>query len=883
MPGTTSTSSSNSQPPTAYSGRSVFGQAPTIDLETFSNREFVVKDFVETLSDSAVPPNRKSGPANHPNVFDPKPFIRTFENALNRMVEISGDLEHRENELSAAVRRSEAQHGRTMQATKTQLDEAMARFEKLDSSISGNESNSVSKTVKIGQRLEELDQQRIRAQDTRFLIQCWLEVSERGELFMLEDIRRQGGGEGKVRCANIARQLMKISQRLDQQSWPQVNGASVQVNGINGGPNPNKKKRRHNTRELIEKFSETLEKDLLKSFDEFYRRENFDGMHECAKVLYDFNSGASVIGAFVNQHQFFIDRSQLITEEVGGDPESWERLADPDAQPPGVEPSLQALIEEVKIVIQEESAIIRRAFPYAEQVMTKFLQRVFQQSIQQRLEMVLEKANTVSSLAFLRSLQAARSAISTLIDDLKMHGLIDSPEPASPQITMILDQQFDDLFVPYFAGATYIEREKRNLEELYSSLIFKFTIFHSRRRKAPTTLMKSLAKSGSEMLASARDAYVERLDSSDLAPAQKKMLLRIAGLKDAENANAQTEIEVGIEDGVLSTMNAKRMLKWLAEAVGRGLELNGGNETARDVAALLQILITHMAEIYLETALDAANELAASQETVTKSEPDLSYVPMLKPAITIMHLLSTFIHTVILPLASSNISIKKDMTRSTIQTLENLELKVNTILQHTIDVILNWTARLLSNQKKTDFRPRDDGPAPITSQTSTSTYTELLQTQTCATVYTFLSRLHPLLLSSLSPGSNLHAVLTELAIGFRALLFTHFQKFNVNAAGGIMVTKDLTKYVEVLKSWVMDKSAGSGDGDGEPGSEVKAMGERELEEVMEIGLLFVVGPEALRERVRGLRDKGWEVGVLRGFVGRREDGGGGLGGVLGGL
>ena len=854
MPGTTSTSSSISQPPAVYSGRSVFGQAPTFDLETFSNRDFIVKDFVETLSDSAVPPNRKSGPANQANAFDPKPFIRTFENALNRMVEISGDLEHRENELSAAVRRAEVQHGRAMQSAKTGLDEAMAKFESLDSSLSGNDQNSVTRAVKIGQKLEELDRQRICAHDTRFLIQCWLEVSERGELFLLEDKRRQGGGESKVHCAKIARQLLKISQKLDQQSWPQANGASIHVNGVNGGPNPNKKKRRHNTRELIEKFSETLEKDLLKSFDEFYRRENFDGMHECAKVLHDFNSGASVIGAFVNQHQFFIDRSQLITEEVGGDPESWERLADPDAQPPGVEPSLQALIEEVKIVVQEESTIIKRAFPYAEQVMAKFLQRVFQQSIQQRLEMVLEKANTVSSLAFLRSLQAARSAISTLIDDLKMHGLIESPEPASPQITMVLDQQFDDLFVPYFAGSTYIEREKRNLEELYSSLLFKFTIFHSRRRKAPTTLMKSLAKSGSEMLASARDAYVERLDSSDLAPAQKKMLLRIAGLKDAESANAQTEIEVSSEDGVLSTTNAKRMLKWLAEAVGRGLELNGGNETAKDVSALLHILITNMAEIYLETALDAANDLAASQETATKSEPDLSYIPTLKPAITIMHLLSTFIHTILLPLATSNISIRKEMTRSTTQTLESLENKVNTILQHTIDVILNWTSRLLSNQKKTDFRPRDD-PAAVVQ----NTYTDLLQTQTCQSVSTFLSRLHPLFLTSLTPGPNLTAFLTELAIGFRSLLLSHFQKFQVNAVGGIMVTKDLTKYTEVLRSWGVEGGREGGEKDGEP--------------IMEIGHLFVVGMEVLGERVRGLREKGWGSAVLRGVVGRREDAG----------
>lgn len=121
----------------------------------------------------------------------------------------------------------------------------------------------------------------------------------------------------------------------------------------------------------------------------------------------------------------------------------------------------------------------------------------------------------------------------------------------------------------------------------------------------PTTFIKSLAKSGSEILASARDAYVERLDSSDLAPAQKAILLRLAGLKDSENARTQTEIEVTEEEGVLSPAVAKRMLKWLAEAVGRGLELSGGNETAKDIYALLNLLLANMGQIYIETALDA--------------------------------------------------------------------------------------------------------------------------------------------------------------------------------------------------------------------------------------------------------------------------------------
>jgi hypothetical protein len=107
------------------------------------------------------------------------------------------------------------------------------------------------------------------------------------------------------------------------------------------------------------------------------------------------------------------------------------------------------------------------------------------------------------------------------------------------------------------------------------------------------------------MLASARDAYVERLDSSDLAPQQKAMLLRVAGLKDAESAKKEMETEFSEQDGLLSAVNAKRMLKWLAEAVGRGLELSGGNETPKDVSALLDLLLMHMGELYIEAALDA--------------------------------------------------------------------------------------------------------------------------------------------------------------------------------------------------------------------------------------------------------------------------------------
>ena len=641
MPGPLSrpqTPSGSSQTP--QPSRSLFPAAATFTIDTFARQDFDVRDFIESLSESAVPASRRSGSGSGSGggsggggaggqAFDPKPLIRSLENAHGRLGELSADLEARETELAAAVRRAEAQHAAHVDGLGRKLDRAIGRFRQLDRALDeggsggsggggGSGSNGTngaggsldrggSAAVQIGERLEELDRQRTRALDAHFLIQCWLEVRERGELYRLEDMRRQAAGAARIRCAEIARQLLRISQRLDPAHWPRLhpaNGANG-ANGVNGvhegnGAPPVK----HNTREIIEKFREALEKDLLTQFDEFYRKADFAGMRECSTVLQDFNGGASVIAAFVNQHQFFIDRSQLITEELG-DGEIWEQLADPDAEPPGVEPSLQSLVDEVKIVVQDESAIIKKAFPYYEVVLGRFLQRVFQQSIQQRLEMVLQKASGISTLAFLRSLQSSRGYVSGLIHDLKAHGLTEHPEALSAQTALVLDQQFDDLFVPYFVGTSYIEREKRNLDELCASLLFRFTVYHSQKRRAPATFLASLAKTGTELLASARDASLERLDSSDLAPQHKAMVFRVAGLKGSGSAKDQIETDLREADGVVAAASTRRMLRWLAEAVGRGLELSGGTETPKDVAALLDLLLTHMGQLYIEVALDA--------------------------------------------------------------------------------------------------------------------------------------------------------------------------------------------------------------------------------------------------------------------------------------
>lgn len=762
---------------------------------------------------------------------------------------LTDDLSANETDIATSVRKAEQQHDQTLDRLGRKLDQSIRSFKDLDDSLNrpngmngndgGRSDTGGNVAIRIGEQLEGLDKQRKRALDANFLIRCWIEVSEQGTLTELEDnIRRQGSAESKVRCAGIAQQLTRMSEMLDPTSWAQTNG-SKKTNGITNGVTGY---RGHNTKELIEKFSETLEKDLLKQFDDSYRRQNFDDMLECSRVLRRFNNGSSVVATFVNQHQFFIDRSQLITEEVTTDNETWEKLADPDSESPGVEPSLQSLIDEIRVVMQEESFTIKRAFPYYDEVLTKFIQRVFQQSLQQRLEMVLGKADTISSLTFLRSLHASRSYINALIEDLKTHGLTEHPDPCSAQTAQSLDQQLDELFVPYLVGNSYIDRERKSLEELYSSLLFKFSIYHSRRKKQPTGIMASLQQQTTQMISSAKDRYINQLDSSELTATQKAMMLRLAGVRDTDiNKN---EIEVSDEDGVLSIPTSKRMLTWLAESVRRALELASGSDTPKDVSALMNLLLQSMGQVYIETALDANLDHATSQEN-SKTEPNLEYLASLRPAITITNIMSRFIKTVLIKLAESNTTVRRSMEIQAKSGIGAIESKTNSVIRSTITVTINWVTKLLAGQKKQDFRPKDNDMI------------QLQQTPTCTLIAAFLTRTHKSASAAID-GQNLAVFSSELALGVRDLLFEHFKKFQVNATGGIMVTSDISRYVSILKDWPLSKEA-----------------ETAVDVLGEIKTLFQISPEILRERSRailpGTGGRRLMKADFRAFVLRRED------------
>lgn len=130
----------------------------------------------------------------------------------------------------------------------------------------------------------------------------------------------------------------------------------------------------------------------------------------------------------------------------------------------------------------------------------------------------------------------------------------------------------------------------------------------------------------------------------------------------------------------------------------------------------------------------SANDAAAAQENA-KTEPDLSFLETLHPAITMIHLMATSVNTVLIPLAASHTTVRREMEKRRTSAMNRMEDKINGILQRTIDVVISWVTRLLAGQKKTDFRPKEDHTG------SGSSWVNLLQTP--------VSSLPPLLFSTL--------------------------------------------------------------------------------------------------------------------------------------
>ncbi|KAK4049397.1 Exocyst complex component 5 [Microbotryomycetes sp. JL201] len=854
--------------------------ANPIKLETFQATDFNVLALVEQLMDDDVRNAKQAGGGEshgRESPFDPKPHIATLEQALSQLLPLRKANANKIVELERSVAAAERAYRSDVRGAKAGFESVNSQFQALDAKISG-----VGRTAaRIGEQLESIDRQRQRASEAHDLILYYNEFAA-GDTSRLERMRKEGGREGRAKVALAARRLLSLAKEVEGVDGADRTRATIE------------KYCEQFEKDMLRLFDRYYRKGDPKAMavrDDSVcasrkALKSLSTIQHCAQTLQDFNGGQSCIQIYVNQHDFFISKER-VQEAASGlvSGAIWESLPDPDAPAPKSEPGLANLYEEIRITVGQEAQIVTAVFPNPAVVMQVFLQRVFAQVIQAYIETLIQTASSSSSLAYLRILHVARSSTTALVEDLKGHEFfrnasafassstsITSPvgatftssisDPNAPAVqtggastaaggvtavSTMLDQVIEELFVPYMEGTRYLDRESKSLTELYAGKLLRFTNWHraKNQEKSSNTIFDRVVNQVSSAVHQGHKDGGQSSAANDHHhdPSRLDRLLKLSGLsniaRDKHGDEFRPELMFEEGDGELDLEVAEKMLKWHAEAVGRMVELSSPGDVPKQAFSLLKTLADSFGKGYLETALDTAlHQLSVNDG---KTEPDLGPLRVIKNADIIMHLWQRYIATALVPLAGTSVTIRREMGIFNNHVSVRIEGKVNVIAQKTTDAVLSWISILLSKQKKTDFKPRNDNEA-----------FSKINTEPCISVCDFLVKVREAATEGLS-GKNLEVFLTEVGVTFHTLLLDHFKKFPISATGGLMLTKDLALYQDTISTFSL------------------ASLDSRFEMLRQLGNVFIVQPKILKSYLTEQYLGRIENRLLRPFIMMRTD------------
>ncbi|KXS21231.1 exocyst complex component Sec10 [Gonapodya prolifera JEL478] len=714
----------------------------------FTEQVFSEEAFVEGISQRLVEDSRKQNQEFHPKVF-----IRTFESAVEEVTKLRKSMLRRIADLEDTAGAADSARRKRLAELNGVFEEVYSAFDGLENRISAIGNTA----VRIGEQLEVINKQKAKATEARDVIVYFLEMQS-GDNRRLESLR-QSGPDGEYQVAIISRRLSAIAKEID-------------------APGTEK------TRANIERYCEELEKTMLDSFDNAYRSGDVKGMAYCAKTLYDFNGGSSCVQAYVNQHEFFIDRAKV------------ELAADGNTN---LEEGLTKLFTDIEETIKREWEVMCVVFPNAAAVMQQFIGRVYAQSAQSYIETMLENAERDSKHAYLRGLASAHSMSRKLVKTLRFDDIRRSGASfvSSSSIINTLERCHEDLFIPYTKEDRYLQRELKFLLELYDKELSTFTAYYNLRKQQGRAHV---------LLTTLRD--VQSVASSQLLSLSIPGLS--AGSKDSPEAGKPAAEEL------LSLDISVQIITAHAEAIARCVELTKPSDLPRHILALFKGVVDNLGRRYVEGAIDMVLEDLSL--TDSKSEPAVRHLTAVKVANQIMQLLQLHSQNFVVPFVNAAPTLHREMVLHKNGFFADMEDKINKLLGKQTDVAINWMSSVLGKQKKNEYKPKED----VMSSGITS-----LVTPTCVSLEVFLRRVAAECPKSLE-GENLNSFLRQIGTSLHSLLLDHLKKFSVNSMGGLFLTKDLATYQEAIATFkqpVLDEK---------------------FELLRQIGNLFVVRPENLR-------------------------------------
>ncbi|KAK0545750.1 Exocyst complex component 5 [Tilletia horrida] len=914
-------------------------QDPAIEdlcqLSTFQG-SFQAPEFVSSLSQRPIARSKVD-----PGPFNPRPFIRTFESAVEALTQIRDSVQSHISQFEASVNVAENAYTTKLKELSTSFSSASAAFNALEDRISEVGGTA----VRIGEQLETIDRQKSRASEAHDLIEYYYQFA-RTDTAKLDKLKKEGGREGRMKVAVIARRLQAISREVD------VEGSEK-------------------TQEAVDQYCERFEREMLKVFDRAYRESDPKRMSHIAKVLQAFNGGNSCVQIYVNQHDFFISKARVQEAEKISESQIWHRMTDPDSPPPKSEPSLSALFDEIRSTVETEAQIITAVFPNPVIVMQTFLQRVFAQSVQGYVEVLMSKAselgltgvvaatdarpgtaegvptqehhNMPANLAYLRALNMVRSSALRLVNDLKLYDVRGATEASnrantnfssseggadtsgvaagagashSPLASM-LDQAVEELFVPYMENMKYIDRESKNLTELYSLYLTRIINTHRAATKIKQTTLFDRVRTGLASAASstsvAQSAHSNSsaasgasnpgpttaaattagtLTTSMASMAKTSAFAKFSGFVDrargtATASAASTGSSIVSPPGTAtSRTETPDTVASPISPVGHGLPTaaeGGSHDTAAATAnsAGEDLLSLDVAERLLRWHAEAIGrcvELSAQADVpkhvfaLFKVLAEAFYKTYMDTALDAASMLASTqdLKSVQLPDINTSLVVIRQAGLfaelwSQYVNIAVLPLAASSVTTRREMIIFNsgHATRVETKCDEILQKVMDNIVSYLSTRLATQKKTDYnpknddfaFTRMNTEPCIACIEALGKIQASAREnlSGKNVEVFLSEIGVTFHSLMLEHLKKFTVSATGGLMLTKDLAAYQDAI--------AGFG---------IPALADR-FEMLRQLGNLFIVQPSVLKSYMREGHLASIDEANLRPYLLRRTD------------
>lgn len=776
------------------------------------------KDLGATTNTSKLPQHQQGV-----NTWDPKPFIRTFESILKELAKLQQDSENAKATLSEDVMNQELDHAYKIKNLQTQLEQITNQYRSLDSKLT-----LVTKGVKpLGDKLENSIRQKKQYTKSVELINIYNEFLNHGQCQLLTSLIKSPQFNNQLYAAAIMKSLIVLSKKIETQSIPKT----------------------INVTKIIETLAETMETTWLDQFNHAYRDNNFNKLNEIAIILNKFNGGVNVISNFINQHEFFIDNSQIEdnNNDASNDSNDFEfdkTLLNPDYHYVIYDDKVMIpLLNEITTVIENESTIVTQVFDKKSiHVLQLFIQRIFVQKLEPKINHILNNSLNWSSLLYVRNLHSLHSLVGQFIKDLstffqkgnKSNNDIENNHNNDDIITT-LEQCYSDLFSNYlYDRSRYFDLEKQNLETI---LIEKTKTLNSQNLKSINarllaTKLNKIIENGEDISdflnrnenndgnnSSNNNKGNKNKDGNNKKTMGNNTIKFLSGTKNSKlsqykslfkkkldmdlsnstntttnnntntnetNVSSTTTLLNSNDNSKLFIMeNLDAMLKCVVEAVARVMELipNKANEYTLE---LLEIMFVGVVGTYIDSGLEIAYYIISKFDT-NNNQLDLSLLAYISAATEMLNYVSISVKIVFLPLLNNSPTYKKSVIEMTNINIKKCELAINIIMAKLINIIRNCFVNSLAKQTRKDFIPKTQD---LMDQ-DTLPATEIVNS---------LNIIYSQSTSYLKP-KNLNNFLIKIGNILYELLLNHYNKFSVNSMGGIIVTKDIIGYLNVIELW----------------------------------------------------------------------------------